>query len=136
MACGAENEDPCEYFIWIDPPMCERAVQVIPGLLRRINGNAEEVRRLMVFLLGLKLLYLHLLLHIVGQKLHCFSSPITTNLYIVKVHMEGRDHIYLHNIPVARITTNLYIVKVHMEGRDHIYLLNIPVARNPRIKQY
>ncbi|KAK3029919.1 hypothetical protein RJ639_039779 [Escallonia herrerae] len=43
MACGAENEDPCEYFFWIDPPMCERAVQVIPGLLRRINGNAEEV---------------------------------------------------------------------------------------------
>ncbi|KAK3038953.1 hypothetical protein RJ639_027438 [Escallonia herrerae] len=71
MACGAKNEDPCEYFIWIDPPMCERAEQVIPGLLRRINGNAEEV-----FLLGLKLLYLHLLLHIVGQKLHCFSSPI------------------------------------------------------------
>ncbi|KAK3018272.1 hypothetical protein RJ639_003100 [Escallonia herrerae] len=52
MACGAENEDPCEYFIWIDPPMCERAVQVIPGLLRRINGNAEEVRRLMVQIEG------------------------------------------------------------------------------------
>ncbi|KAK3023683.1 hypothetical protein RJ639_043564 [Escallonia herrerae] len=45
MACGAENEDPCEYFIWIDPPLCERAVQVIPGLLRRINGNAEETSR-------------------------------------------------------------------------------------------
>ncbi|KAK3031464.1 hypothetical protein RJ639_036524 [Escallonia herrerae] len=52
MACGAENEDPCEYFIWIDPPMCERAVQVIPELLRRINGNAEEVRRLMVQIEG------------------------------------------------------------------------------------
>ncbi|KAK3001491.1 hypothetical protein RJ639_020535, partial [Escallonia herrerae] len=52
MACKAKNEDPCEYFIWIDPPMCERAVQVIPGLLRRINGNAEEVRRLMVQIKG------------------------------------------------------------------------------------
>ncbi|KAK3042594.1 hypothetical protein RJ639_000846 [Escallonia herrerae] len=52
MACGAENEDPCEYFFWIDPPMCERAVQVILGLLRRINGNAEEVRRLKVQIEG------------------------------------------------------------------------------------
>ncbi|KAK3011051.1 hypothetical protein RJ639_012281 [Escallonia herrerae] len=32
--------------------MCERVVQVIPGLLRRTNGNVEEVRSLMVQIEG------------------------------------------------------------------------------------
>ena len=28
----------CRFFAWIDPPMCERAKIVIPGLIRRINN--------------------------------------------------------------------------------------------------
>ncbi|KAL7120200.1 hypothetical protein ACP275_02G108700 [Erythranthe tilingii] len=36
----------CNYFIWVDPPMCERSCQIIPGLLRRINNNEKELKKI------------------------------------------------------------------------------------------
>ncbi|KAH7847377.1 hypothetical protein Vadar_025398 [Vaccinium darrowii] len=30
-------------FKWVDPPMCHRSTQIIPGLLRRINRMRREV---------------------------------------------------------------------------------------------
>ncbi|KAL7139503.1 hypothetical protein ABFS83_09G056400 [Erythranthe nasuta] len=35
----------CYYFAWIDPPMCERARQIIPSLLRRINKLEEDLKK-------------------------------------------------------------------------------------------
>ncbi|GJY61275.1 hypothetical protein Tco_0461932 [Tanacetum coccineum] len=50
--------DNCGFNGWFDPPMCPRAVVIIPGLLRNINelreiadANAIKARR-MKFLLG------------------------------------------------------------------------------------
>ncbi|KAL4556122.1 hypothetical protein LXL04_038765 [Taraxacum kok-saghyz] len=34
----------CGFVGWIDPPMCPRAVQVIPGLLRAMNMLEERER--------------------------------------------------------------------------------------------
>ncbi|XP_012839459.1 PREDICTED: uncharacterized protein LOC105959844 [Erythranthe guttata] len=36
----------CNYFAWVDPPMCERSRQIIPGLLRRINNNEKELKKI------------------------------------------------------------------------------------------
>ncbi|PWA94879.1 zinc finger, GRF-type [Artemisia annua] len=36
----------CPFLGWLDPPMCPRSVDIIPGLLRRINafrGVVEEL---------------------------------------------------------------------------------------------
>ncbi|GER54804.1 GRF zinc finger containing protein [Striga asiatica] len=33
----------CNYFSWIDPPMCPRSRQIIPGLLRRVNRLEDEL---------------------------------------------------------------------------------------------
>ncbi|CAL5437123.1 unnamed protein product [Camellia sinensis] len=27
----------CNQFTWVDPPMCSRAMQIIPGLLKKVN---------------------------------------------------------------------------------------------------
>ncbi|KAL7132165.1 hypothetical protein ABFS83_12G053600 [Erythranthe nasuta] len=35
----------CNYFVWIDPPMCDRSRQIIPGLLRKINMREEELMK-------------------------------------------------------------------------------------------
>ncbi|KAL8053324.1 hypothetical protein ABFX02_05G063400 [Erythranthe guttata] len=40
----------CNYFVWTDPPMCERSRQIIPGLLRRINKQEEEMKKKQRFL--------------------------------------------------------------------------------------
>ncbi|KAK6140688.1 hypothetical protein DH2020_025570 [Rehmannia glutinosa] len=39
----------CCYFVWIDPPMCTRARQIIPGLLKKVNkleNNLKQVNKL------------------------------------------------------------------------------------------
>ncbi|KAH7858819.1 hypothetical protein Vadar_028383 [Vaccinium darrowii] len=33
----------CDDFLWIDPPICAREKQIIPGLLRRINKAESEI---------------------------------------------------------------------------------------------
>ncbi|GJV40540.1 zinc finger, GRF-type containing protein [Tanacetum coccineum] len=33
----------CGIIDWYDPPMCDRAVQIIPGLLRRINQLQQTI---------------------------------------------------------------------------------------------
>ena len=38
----------CGFFVWVDPPLCSRARQIIPGLLRRTNelqGKLQVHRR-------------------------------------------------------------------------------------------
>ncbi|PIN03175.1 hypothetical protein CDL12_24306 [Handroanthus impetiginosus] len=35
----------CSYFAWIDPPMCSRSRQIIPGLLWRINKIEDELKK-------------------------------------------------------------------------------------------
>ena len=35
----------CSFFIWIDPPMCDRARVIILGLLRRLTEMEEEIMR-------------------------------------------------------------------------------------------
>ena len=39
-------QDRCEYFEWIDPPMCKRSTQIVHGLLRKINETESEKKRL------------------------------------------------------------------------------------------
>nr|GMC90672.1 uncharacterized protein LOC109193515 [Ipomoea batatas] len=33
----------CGFVTWFDPPMCSRSKMIIPGLLRRINRNDQEI---------------------------------------------------------------------------------------------
>nr|GMC71945.1 uncharacterized protein LOC109193515 [Ipomoea batatas] len=33
----------CGFVRWFDPPMCSRSKMIIPGLLRRINRNEQEI---------------------------------------------------------------------------------------------
>ncbi|PWA59844.1 zinc finger, GRF-type [Artemisia annua] len=33
----------CRTFRWIDPPMCQRAMEIIPGLLRARNALEEDI---------------------------------------------------------------------------------------------
>ena len=35
----------CSFFLWVDPPVCDRAKAVIPGLLRKISAMEEEMRK-------------------------------------------------------------------------------------------
>ncbi|PIN06779.1 hypothetical protein CDL12_20663 [Handroanthus impetiginosus] len=35
----------CSFFSWMDPPVCERSRQIIPGLLRRVNKLENEVTK-------------------------------------------------------------------------------------------
>ncbi|KAL8528000.1 hypothetical protein ACS0TY_005711 [Phlomoides rotata] len=34
----------CKFFRWIDQPMCERAREIIPGLLKKMNDMRGELR--------------------------------------------------------------------------------------------
>ncbi|KAG8379460.1 hypothetical protein BUALT_Bualt07G0090800 [Buddleja alternifolia] len=42
--CCADGK--CDFFTWFDPPMCARSKLIIPGLLRRLNRQEEEIRKL------------------------------------------------------------------------------------------
>ncbi|PWA48507.1 zinc finger, GRF-type [Artemisia annua] len=45
-ACPDRNSD-CRFIDFMDPPMCQRSVQIIPGLLRNINNlqaNLSQVQ--------------------------------------------------------------------------------------------
>ncbi|KAF4367233.1 hypothetical protein G4B88_026740 [Cannabis sativa] len=33
----------CEFWEWIDPPMCDRATVVIPSLLKKIRRLEQEI---------------------------------------------------------------------------------------------
>ncbi|KAK6150062.1 hypothetical protein DH2020_017587 [Rehmannia glutinosa] len=45
MACQKFKEvGGCTFFNWIDPPMCSRARQIIPGLLKKINKLEDQVK--------------------------------------------------------------------------------------------
>ncbi|CAL5393252.1 unnamed protein product [Camellia sinensis] len=35
----------CNHFTWIDLPMCDRAVQIIPGLLKKLNKMEAQLKR-------------------------------------------------------------------------------------------
>ncbi|KAI8009455.1 DNA topoisomerase 3-alpha [Camellia lanceoleosa] len=35
----------CNHFTWIDPPMCDRAVQIIPGLLKKLNKMEAQLKK-------------------------------------------------------------------------------------------
>ncbi|KAL8547073.1 hypothetical protein ACS0TY_006701 [Phlomoides rotata] len=36
----------CTFFKWVDTPLCDRAKQIIPGLLRRINEQKATIQNL------------------------------------------------------------------------------------------
>ncbi|GKF23760.1 zinc finger, GRF-type containing protein, partial [Tanacetum coccineum] len=40
------RDSPCIFFHWVDPPICEGAVAIIPGLLRSRNQIEAYVRQL------------------------------------------------------------------------------------------
>ncbi|KAK4400195.1 hypothetical protein Sango_1125600 [Sesamum angolense] len=44
-SCRNYKRGGCRFFAWEDPPICQRARTIIPGLLRRINGLEGEVGR-------------------------------------------------------------------------------------------
>ena len=39
------QQNHCGFFTWVDPPMCARSKEIIPGLLRRINTGENEIKR-------------------------------------------------------------------------------------------
>ncbi|GKE35250.1 RNA-directed DNA polymerase, eukaryota, partial [Tanacetum coccineum] len=65
-----EGVTDCGFFRWIDPPMCARSVQIIPGLLRSMNDHQERVNamaaanaRLKICLVCSWVLFLHFLMY-------------------------------------------------------------------------
>ncbi|MFS7998054.1 hypothetical protein Hanom_Chr12g01149161 [Helianthus anomalus] len=51
------QESNCGFFDWIDPEMCQRSREIIPGLIRgrnvleeQLRGQVEEARRLKKYL--------------------------------------------------------------------------------------
>ncbi|KAL8466997.1 hypothetical protein ACS0TY_035902 [Phlomoides rotata] len=40
------NKGYCKFFKWIDEQLCERAKQIIPGLLKRLNEQRDEKRNM------------------------------------------------------------------------------------------
>ena len=34
----------CGFFLWVDPPMCNRAKEVIPGLLKKTSMLEEKLK--------------------------------------------------------------------------------------------
>ncbi|GJR08004.1 hypothetical protein Tco_0790656 [Tanacetum coccineum] len=43
LACLQLNGERCIYFDWVDPPMCQRAMMIIPGLLRVRNRMEADM---------------------------------------------------------------------------------------------
>ncbi|KAL0404133.1 UNVERIFIED_CONTAM: hypothetical protein Sradi_2054100 [Sesamum radiatum] len=41
--CGRSNGGYCDVFEWIDPPMCDRSVVIIPDLLKKINAYEKKI---------------------------------------------------------------------------------------------
>ncbi|PIN20593.1 DNA-(apurinic or apyrimidinic site) lyase [Handroanthus impetiginosus] len=45
--CSTRNErgggNACQFFTWVDPPICARAGVIIPGLLRKLRKRDEEI---------------------------------------------------------------------------------------------
>lgn len=37
----------CNFFVWLDPPLCERAKMVIPGLIRKLETMDAKHEELM-----------------------------------------------------------------------------------------
>ena len=38
----------CGFFEWLDPPMCSRSKQIIPGLLKKINRLENDTESLSI----------------------------------------------------------------------------------------
>ncbi|KAK4429246.1 hypothetical protein Salat_1224900 [Sesamum alatum] len=43
-SCSADAGNQCGVFEWIDPPMCRRSIEVIPGLLKRLNSQEKQLK--------------------------------------------------------------------------------------------
>ncbi|KAL8478359.1 hypothetical protein ACS0TY_030318 [Phlomoides rotata] len=44
--CMNSRKNGCSFWKWNDDPMCQRSKMIIPGLLRRINANEAEIKKL------------------------------------------------------------------------------------------
>ena len=38
-----ESGNSCGFFQWLDPPMCERSKQIIPGLIRKVENLQNKL---------------------------------------------------------------------------------------------
>ncbi|KAM0004938.1 putative transcription factor GRF family [Helianthus debilis subsp. tardiflorus] len=43
--CCAREGSNCGFVSWAEPPLCARATEIIPGLLRSINSHEEMARK-------------------------------------------------------------------------------------------
>nr|KAJ0191629.1 hypothetical protein LSAT_V11C800421560 [Lactuca sativa] len=51
----------CGFLGWIDPPMCQRSIAIIPGLLRTINRHeVEDALACLVYLVSIVFVVLEL----------------------------------------------------------------------------
>ncbi|RAL45779.1 hypothetical protein DM860_009643 [Cuscuta australis] len=42
--CDGNGTQKCRYWEWLDPPICDRAKKIIPGLLKKSNAKDEEIK--------------------------------------------------------------------------------------------
>ncbi|KAK9049677.1 hypothetical protein SSX86_031354 [Deinandra increscens subsp. villosa] len=61
----AQKESSCNFFLWVDPPMCRRAVEIIPGLLRSINELQSVAKRIETSNRRMKIILVFCLLYFV-----------------------------------------------------------------------
>ncbi|KAL4556154.1 hypothetical protein LXL04_038797 [Taraxacum kok-saghyz] len=52
-SCGKKGSR-CRFIGWYDPPMCARAVSIIPGLLRSMNRGQESIKQMQIELRKMK----------------------------------------------------------------------------------
>ena len=85
----------CGYFDWLDPPMCARSVQIIPGLLTSRNVLEESLRSMaaangrLKMCLVLSWVFFSFLLDVISVvccKCSIFSDKLNlklTNMYVM-----------------------------------------------------
>ncbi|XP_019160101.1 PREDICTED: uncharacterized protein LOC109156721 [Ipomoea nil] len=87
----------CGFFDWADPPMCSRAISIIPELLKRINRDKEEIEKLKAMLevatktnvvLSMKYKcckFAIVIIFAIGFVVHVFSKCSSQSIAVVKM---------------------------------------------------
>nr|GEV64901.1 RNA-directed DNA polymerase, eukaryota, reverse transcriptase zinc-binding domain protein [Tanacetum cinerariifolium] len=112
LGCPNIEGQRCSYFHWLDPPMCQRAMLIIPGLLRARNMMEADMMKLDLLLVpeNLALVLGHSAFRVVTSRTIKFNIPvfIPNNIFkttILILHVLkfsiGKRHSYFYHVSTA-----------------------------------
>ncbi|KAK4434519.1 hypothetical protein Salat_0614700 [Sesamum alatum] len=81
-SCSTDAGNQCGVFEWIDPPMCRRSIEVIPGLLKRLNSQEKQLKDYGQKLRGLKASLDDIMLYRIGGIVACVIILVLLIVYI------------------------------------------------------